>query len=602
MNNFSNGLKRIMKTNGLSVFLFEILYKLFMVTTLVTLVRHAVSRALRLAGFSYLTTDNALRFLCTPGCILVLIVIVAVFMLLCSLEFCCLITAYQAGAGKVKMSTVKILIFGARNFLFLFGKKKKRVHLLLSNLYLLTGSWILVRLIRHTRPLSYIVAELSGIGWVKAICAVLMLLMLILWLLHIFIPSIVILRQTSYQNAASESRKLFGKHRMEILLGLVCVNLAAYAFYQALQLLLKIVVTALVFVFADAETGLALALTLSSSLDIVSLILTHVFVMTMNTAILVCFQYRYQDQKYMLEIPEHHYQLPKRVRQWSTWAVLGGGTIWLVAACYFGFVDGNLRRMADSGAIKITAHRGLSSEAPENTLPAVNAAVDCMADFVEIDVQETKDGVLVVFHDALLKRIVGANGRIRDYTYVQLLGMDFGGWFGSEFERTRIPTLREVLEVCRGNCRVNIEIKAPASNERITEKVVNQVVAAGMQSQIVISSTTYSFLRKVKELNPDIETGYILSAAYGDYFNDDNLDFFSVRASFVTPTMVRSAHEHGKQIHAWTVNTKAELSRLKRLQVDNIITDKPVLAREMLYRERDTEGIWEYLNLALGNE
>ena len=120
-----------------------------------------------------------------------------------------------------------------------------------------------------------------------------------------------------------------------------------------------------------------------------------------------------------------------------------------------------------------------------------------------------------------------------------------------------------------------------------------------MEAQVVLSSTSYRYLKEVKEQNPDIRTGYILTAAYGNYFEDENIDFFSIRSSFVTSSLVKSAHDFGKEVHAWTVNTKSELSRMKRLQVDNIITDRPVLAREILYRESDTESIFEFLKLAL---
>lgn len=97
---------------------------------------------------------------------------------------------------------------------------------------------------------------------------------------------------------------------------------------------------------------------------------------------------------------------------------------------------------------------------------------------------------------------------------------------------------------------------------------------------------------------PELRTGYIIAAAYGDYYSEEALDFISIRSGFVNQQMVQRAHENGKAVHAWTVNSKSELERMKLLQVDNVITDYPVLAREILYREEATESLVEYLRLA----
>lgn len=245
------------------------------------------------------------------------------------------------------------------------------------------------------------------------------------------------------------------------------------------------------------------------------------------------------------------------------------------------------------------SHRGNSFEAPENTLPAMEAAIESMSDYLEIDVQETKDDVVVVYHDASLKRITGVDGKLWDYTYGELLLMDFGGWFSGEYEGTRIPTLAEALETGKGRINMNIELKANHYSDTLVEQTLALIEEYDMEAQVVLSSTSYRYLKEVKEQNPDIMTGYILTAAYGNYFEDENIDFLSIRSSFVTEKLVRSAHDYGKEVHAWTVNTKGELNRMKRLQVDNIITDRPLLAREILYRENDTEDIVEFLKLAL---
>ena len=105
--------------------------------------------------------------------------------------------------------------------------------------------------------------------------------------------------------------------------------------------------------------------------------------------------------------------------------------------------------------------------------------------------------------------------------------------------------------------------------------------------------------RIAKEMAPELRTGYILAAAYGTYYDNEYIDFISIRSSFVGRKLVEAAHEKGKAVHVWTVNSKTEIEQMKLLGVDNIITDYPVRAREILYREETTETLMEYLKMML---
>lgn len=248
---------------------------------------------------------------------------------------------------------------------------------------------------------------------------------------------------------------------------------------------------------------------------------------------------------------------------------------------------------------EITAHRGSSRTAPENTIPAIEAAVEEMADSVEIDVQMTADGVVVLGHDASLKRVAGVNRSIASMTFEELEKLDVGSWFSSEYAGTRIPSLSEVLELCSQKTSLNIEIKYVGKNSELPEKTAEMVREYGMENQCVITSTNLSYLKRVKEALPEIRTGYIISAAYGNFYSSEDVDFISIRSGFVTSALMQNAHEQGKAVYAWTVNTKSELERLTLLGVDGIITDRPVLAREIVYREEATESLFEYLKLVL---
>ena len=202
-------------------------------------------------------------------------------------------------------------------------------------------------------------------------------------------------------------------------------------------------------------------------------------------------------------------------------------------------------------------------------------------------------------HDASLKRVAGVNRSIASMTFEELEKLDVGSWFSSKYAGTRIPSLSEVLELCSQKTSLNIEIKYVGKNSELPEKTAEMVREYGMENQCVITSTNLSYLKRVKEALPEIRTGYIISAAYGNFYSSEDVDFISIRSGFVTSALMQNAHEQGKAVYAWTVNTKSELERLTLLGVDGIITDRPVLAREIVYREEATESLFEYLKLVL---
>lgn len=232
-------------------------------------------------------------------------------------------------------------------------------------------------------------------------------------------------------------------------------------------------------------------------------------------------------------------------------------------------------------------------------MAALKAAVEEMADWAEIDVQETKDGVAVVCHDENLRRIAGVNRDVRDVTYEELGRLDAGSWFSDEYKGERIPSLEEVMEYAKGRLNLNIEIKYLGENSGICRTVCQLVEDCEMEEQCIVTCSNMGYLRQIKEQNPNIRTGYIIPAAYGAYYRNDDIDVINIRSGFVNANLVARAHEEGKSIHAWTVNDKAELERMRILAVDNVITDVPVLAREILYREEGTESLLEYLRVLI---
>lgn len=231
------------------------------------------------------------------------------------------------------------------------------------------------------------------------------------------------------------------------------------------------------------------------------------------------------------------------------------------------------------------AHRGASADAPENTIYAFAGAMETGADGIELDVQQTADGIAVVTHDSNLRRISGLNRKVSDVTYEELLDLDVGSWFDPAFQEARIMTLEEVFQFTGGEIFLNIELKSDAVGNGLEEQVAGLITEYGLEDRCCVTSFSYPALRRIKEIRPEIRTGFIMSYAYGNFYDLEAADAFSIKSTFINRQVVGYAHQRGKEIYAWTVNSVPEMQRMLNLSVDHIITDKPGLLLAQIDRD-----------------
>ena len=238
----------------------------------------------------------------------------------------------------------------------------------------------------------------------------------------------------------------------------------------------------------------------------------------------------------------------------------------------------------------VTYHRGDCSIAPENTIPAFRSAIRKGGDRIELDVQMSRDGVVVVTHDTSLKRCTGKNAKVYDLTFAEIEALDAGRWFSSRFADTRIPTLEQVLQLCRGRIGRNVEIKSSAATPALEAETVRLLREYGFDSSnCVITSQSYETLHKVKALAPEYPTGYILALGVGNYYDLPDADFFSVETTFITSGMVNAVHLRGKTVSAWTIDREKVATHMLELGVDDLITDKPDMVQDLLARNQQVD-------------
>ncbi|WP_234018939.1 MULTISPECIES: glycerophosphodiester phosphodiesterase family protein [unclassified Streptomyces] len=259
---------------------------------------------------------------------------------------------------------------------------------------------------------------------------------------------------------------------------------------------------------------------------------------------------------------------------------------------------------AGHGDPVIVAHRGASAYTPENTLEAVDKADDLGFDWVENDVQRTKDGALVILHDTTLTRTTNveelfpdrAPWNVRDFTAAEIAKLDAGSWKGAEFTGARIPTLHQYLErVEHNHQKLLMEIKSPELYPGIEDQILRQLGRDGwlkrghIKHRLVIQSFSADSVRTVHERRPDITTGFLGTPAVADLpayatFSDQiNPSHTTIDAGYVDAVhALKGPHGKPLEVYTWTVNDAASTRRAAGLGVDGIITNAPDVVREAL--------------------
>ena len=590
---------QIIRQNWKNILLFELLYRGITTSVYMRLVSRGIRLALRAAGYSYLTPANIGNFLIRPVTLLIFAAVAFVGILILSLETAGLITAFQGSAYYQKLTPLHILWGGLQKLKDEMIKCNWRLPLFLTVQYLLIHLPFIMRTIVRYKPANFIFQELKK----QPVAVAFLVVLLIFGILAVIPRSLTaygcMIEQKHFHSGVVRSWQMTHKRKWKIsslaMFWELAVILLAVAVYAAS------VCAAALCVVRFSRQNLAMAVLLSSAdrLETGIIYLASMLATVAVYAALSVAYYQYGNRRFHTERWDFGYpargSMNRRTMAVILTAVVGVGLFYIYDLVRNG------SELSEGLLIEteITAHRGSSRTAPENTIPAIEAAVEEMADSVEIDVQMTADGVVVLGHDASLKRVAGVNRSIASMTFEELEKLDVGSWFSSEYAGTRIPSLSEVLELCSQKTSLNIEIKYVGKNSELPEKTAEMVREYGMENQCVITSTNLSYLKRVKEALPEIRTGYIISAAYGNFYSSEDVDFISIRSGFVTSALMQNAHEQGKAVYAWTVNTKSELERLTLLGVDGIITDRPVLAREIVYREEATESLFEYLKLVL---
>ncbi|MER6201461.1 glycerophosphodiester phosphodiesterase family protein [Streptomyces sp. NPDC001586] len=279
-----------------------------------------------------------------------------------------------------------------------------------------------------------------------------------------------------------------------------------------------------------------------------------------------------------------------------TLTLLGG------TASYAATGPGSATDRAALGEPVVYAHRGASAYAPENTLAAIDLAMRLGFDWVENDVQRTRDGELVVIHDDTLTRTTNVEqvfpGRspwkVKDFTAAEIARLDAGSWFGEEYAGARVPTLRQYLgRVQRNQQKLLLEIKKPELYPGIEEQTLKVLGDAGwlderhVAQRLVVQSFSADCVRIVHRLRPDLLTAFLGTPTvadlpqYAEFTDRINPWHTTISADWVAAVhRLLGAHGKAMEVDTWIVDDAATARKVQDMGVDGIITNAPDVVQE----------------------
>ncbi len=574
-------------------------------SVLAPLLAALIGFSVSLSAQSALTDQDIAGFILSPAGFVAAVLVLSLLLVVEVLGFALMTAIWRSGAQE-RFETVRTAVFAVAHrgwpllqFAVLFVLRV----LVLAAPFVLAGllvAWMLlsdydINYYLTQKPTEALVAA-ALIGLMVLLLAALLLVQLTGWALSLHL---VLFAKTAPTAAFRESAALMAGKKFRLQRKILVWLILRFLMLNAAALLAGLILNLIPF---DLESGLRGVLTVTLAVAALWM-LARLVISALALAALA----RVIDGLYA---PDAALEVPPAPRAKGVKARLLGAIGVLAVVVGVGFWAGAriIDGISTKDNVEIIAHRGAAGIRPENTLASVEQALEDGADWVEIDVQETADGQIVVVHDSDFMKLAGVDLKVWNATMEDLAEIDIGGWFDPVYADQRTPLLREVLERARDRAKVLIELKYYGHNENLEHRVIEIVEDLGMQDQVATMSLKYPLVQKMLELRPDWPSGVLAATAVGDLSGLDG-DFVAVSAGRASPWLARSLENRGKALFVWTVNDPLEMSKMISMGADGLITDEPALARKVVAARADLSTperlvLWltEELGIALNDK
>ena len=541
-----------------------------------------IKAMMKVSGVTYIAPVNARQVFLNPLSIIMMIIFAVIVTLFSLFEIAGLLHTFSV--GRTGRETNLTCMFRAG-----FRACRKALH---------PKNWLLILFILILFPLTRLL-PLSGStfklilpGFIKQtidytnslniLYNIIYMVLIFSLTIYIFSINSFVIQKDSLFKSCTRSRKLGRGHYIETLLSMFLLTVILNFMINSVSSVIVVNVKELVSFLKGNASVVSKSEDVGTYTYVLRQILKSFVSPAINNAALTVLFYKYVDEKSELyTLSADIFKVKEYSFKRSAAFVIGLITFSLLVLGAFSYKYAYL--LQDVERPLVCAHRGDNVNAPENTMPAFELAKSENLPWIELDVHQTSDGVIVCNHDATLKRTTRYSFAIHDHTYSELSSCEFGDWMPGDYEHVVVPKLEEVLQFAKENdMKVQVELKGHPLDVDFEENVLKVINDTEMHDNVMIIAQDAKRLQRIMELDPTITKGYCMVFAMGDLNDIPYTDNITVEESYVTPELVRKMHEKGVKVFCWTVDRDDTVQYLVSCGVDVIGTDNPMLINTAL--------------------
>ncbi len=592
-------IKNILLYNIKTLIGFELIYKIISVVIFGPIFLSLFKLITHISGYNYLTLENIIPFLLNPITLIFLFILIMFITFYTIIDISTIIIILDNAYQKKKITIKNAFIVACKKSLRIFKKKNLLFPILVIFLIPFLNIGISSGFVSTISVPEFILDYINKNSILSILYFVLIISLTIILFRWLYVIHYFVLEECNFKESKKKSINLSKKNKLKDFISIIITQIIIVLLYIVF-ILLGIFIISLLYKYLGKNLISSFSITMIWFLIALSYIVLVLMATPISYAIISVRFYKHKEEikENVVHVKTYYKDNKKINKKFNILKYciiilcIFSGTLFTYSVIN-GYYDLKIEYIRQ---IEVTAHRGASINYPENTMSAFIGAKELGADWIELDVQQTKDKEIIVLHDTNLKRTTGLDKNTWEVTYDEIKDLDAGSHLNSKFSDERIPTLKEVIKYALdNNIKLNIELK-PTGREIDFEKMVVDIINEyNFSSNCVVTSQVYNVLENVKKYDNNIKTVYVMSLAYGNITDLIAADSFSVEASSITKTLVKKVHNSGKELYAWTVNTKESIDNMIDLNVDNIITDNIDLAKEEIYSSKTSDVINEYI-------
>ena len=416
---------------------------------------------------------------------------------------------------------------------------------------------------------------------------------------YIFSINIFVLQDANFNSSCKFSRKIQKGHHLNTFFTMIILTILTNFLINSIASVVVINLREVISFFGKTAGIVTKSAEIGSYTYVLRQILKSLVAPAVNNAALTVLYFRYIEEKRLFTtISRDTFREVEPNKKTITAIIIACCLVVVPSLFYlarkFSFLGAPVDRPI------VCAHRGDNVNAPENTMPAFELAASENLSWIELDVHQTSDGIIVCNHDSDISRTTGVKLSIHENTYDELRSYIYGDWMPGDYANVTMPTLEEVLWFCKENyMHVQVELKGHKDDVNFEENVINVINKTGMHDDVMIIAQDYSRLERVNELDPTITKGYCMALAYGKLDDIECTDNVTIEESNVTPELVEDLHSRGVKVFCWTVDTEDTIQYLVSCDVDVIGTDNPTLVSSALEKVDYSGGAYRIFHIIL---